>query len=243
MQKIFGRKPILEALKSNTKIEQIYLQYGTHGPIVDEIKKLAKKKNIKITQLSSYKFIKQSEKRSSQGIVGIRNDFHYSGIDDILRDAEKFEFPLLLLLDSIQDPHNLGAIIRTADCSAVNGIITTIKNSAAVNKTVEKTSAGATNYVKIARVNNMASTLDLLKQNGYWIVGSLIGDSMNYAEIDYKIPIALLIGNEEKGIRRLIAKKCDFLAEIPMKGNVQSLNVSVATGILLFEILRQRSIK
>ena len=144
-------------------------------------------------------------------------------------------------MDSIQDPHNLGAIVRTSECAGVNAIIMTIRNSASINNTVEKTSAGATNHIKIARVNNLIPVIENLKKNGFWIVGSKIGNSLNYAEIDYKQPIALILGNEEKGIRRLISEKCDFLAEIPMKGKIQSLNVSVAAGVILFEIMRQRN--
>lgn len=241
MQKIFGRKPVLEALNSNAEIDQIYILYGLNGSIVDQIKNLANKSNVKVTQLSPQKFEQIAEDKNTQGIIAIKSDFSYSEIDEILIEAENSKFPLLLLLDSIQDPHNFGAIIRTAECAGVNGIITTIKNSVSVNNTVEKTSAGATNHIKIARVNNLVNTIEILKQNGYWIVGSKLGNSQNYTSIDYKQPIALIIGNEEKGIRHLISEKCDFLAEIPMQGKIQSLNVSVATGVLLFEILRSRN--
>ena len=240
MQKILGRKPVLEALKSKSNIDQIYIQYGLHGAIIDQIIGLAKKSNIKISQVSPQKFNQISEDKNTQGIIALKSSFNYSGIDEILFHAEKSEFPLVLLLDSIQDPHNLGAIIRTAECAGVDGIFTTIKNSASVNQTVEKTSAGATNHIKIAKVNNLVQIIEILKQNGYWIVGSKLGESKNYSEIDYKVPIALVMGNEEKGIRHLVAEKCDFLAEIPMNGKIQSLNVSVATGVLLFEILRSR---
>ncbi len=241
MQKIFGRKPVFEALKSKSKIDQIYIQYGLHGSIIDQIKKLAKQSNIKVTQLSPQKFNQYADDQNTQGIIALKSSFNYSGLDDILIAAEKTKFPLLLLLDSIQDTHNLGAIIRTAECAGVDGIITTIKNSASVNNTVEKTSAGATSHVKIAQVNNLVNTIDILKQSGYWIVGSKLGKSQNYTSIDYKQPIAIVMGNEEKGIRHLVSEKCDFLAEIPMKGKIQSLNVSVASGILLFEVLRQRN--
>lgn len=243
MQKIFGRKPVLEALKSKSNFDQIYIQFGIHGSIIDQIKKLAKQQGVKLTQLSPNKFNQHSDGKKTQGIVAIKTEFHYSEIDEILIEAEKSDFPLLLLLDSIQDPHNLGAIIRTAECSGVNGIITTIRNSASVNNTVVKTSAGATNHLKIARVNNLIPTIDILKQSGYWIVGSKLGNSQPYTTIDFKQPIAIIVGNEEKGIRHLIVEKCDFLAEIPMQGQIQSLNVSVATGILLFEVLRQRASK
>ncbi|MCJ7650609.1 MAG: 23S rRNA (guanosine(2251)-2'-O)-methyltransferase RlmB, partial [Candidatus Lokiarchaeota archaeon] len=150
-------------------------------------------------------------------------------------------FPLLLILDSIQDTHNVGAILRTADCSGVSGIIITKHNSAPINETVVKTSAGATEHVKICQVNNLSQAIKELKDNGFWIVGSSLEGSKPYTEVDYKIPIAVIVGNEEKGIKKLTAENCDFLVYIPMKGKIQSLNVSVATGILLFEILRQRS--
>ena len=242
MQKIFGRKPVLEALKSKADIDQIYIQYGLQGSIVDHIKQLAKRNNVKLSQISPQKFNQLTEDKNTQGIIAVKNEFNYSQIDEILIDAEKSEFPLLLLLDSIQDPHNLGAIIRTAECAGVNGIIITTKNSASVNNTVEKTSAGATSHIKITQVNNLVNAIEILKQSGYWIVGSKLGNSQNYSSIDYKQPIAIVVGNEEKGIRHLVAEKCDFLAEIPMKGKIQSLNVSVATGVLLFEVLRSRSI-
>jgi 23S rRNA (guanosine2251-2'-O)-methyltransferase len=241
MQKIFGRKPVLEALKSKADIDQIYIQYGLHGSIVDHIKKLAKQNNVKITQLSPQKFNQHADDKNTQGIIALKSSFDYSEIDDILISAENSKFPLLLLLDSIQDPHNLGAIIRTAECAGVDGIITTIRNSASVNNTVEKTSAGAISHIKIARANNLIPIIEILKQSGYWIVGSKLGNSQNYSSIDYKQPIAIVVGNEEKGIRHLVAEKCDFLAEIPMKGKIQSLNVSVATGILLFEVLRSQN--
>ena len=242
MQKIFGRKPVLEALKSKADIEQIYLQYGQHGAIIDQIKKLANQHSVKLSQISPQKFNQLTDEKNTQGIIAIKSMFNYSEIDDILIEAEKSEFPLLLLLDSIQDPHNFGAIIRTAECAGVDGIFTTIKNSASVNNTVEKTSAGAISHTKICRVNNLVNTIELLKQSGYWIVGSKLGKSQNYTTIDYKQPIAIVIGNEEKGIRHLVAEKCDFLAEIPMKGQIQSLNVSVASGVLLFEVLRSRAV-
>lgn len=151
-------------------------------------------------------------------------------------------YPLLLILDSIQDTHNVGAILRSADCSGVDGVIITKHNSAPINETVVKTSAGASEHVKIAQISNLAQTIDELKQNGFWIVGSYLEGAKDYTKVDYKIPIALIVGNEEKGIRKLTADKCDYLVRIPMKGKIQSLNVSVATGILLFEILRQRSL-
>ncbi len=241
MQKIFGRKPVLEALKAKKNLSQIYIQYGLHGSLIDQIKQLAKKQNIKISQLSPQKFSKYSAGKNTQGIIAIKNDFELSQPEEIIAESKDKKFPLLLLLDSIQDTHNLGAIIRTAECSGVDGIIITSRNSATVNETVIKTSAGAVSHVKIAQINNLVNTIKYLKENGFWIVGSKLGNSLPYTDIDYKQPIALVVGNEEKGIRKLVADNCDFLAEIPMQGKIQSLNVSVATGILLFEVLRQRN--
>ncbi len=164
-------------------------------------------------------------------------------MDEILSETKNTSLPLILILDEIQDPHNVGAILRSAECSGVNGVILTKHHSATITSTVTKTSAGATEHLKICQVNNLSQTIDELKEKGFWIVGSSLENSKNYTEVDYKIPIALIVGNEEKGIRKLTASKCDFLVKIPMAGKIQSLNVSVATGILLFEILRQRNLK
>ncbi len=147
------------------------------------------------------------------------------------------------MLDSVQDTHNVGAILRSAECSGVDGVIVTKHNSAPINETVAKTSAGASGYVKIAQVNNLSQAITELKNNGFWVVGSYLDGAKDYTSVDYKTPIALIVGNEEKGIRKLTADKCDHLVCIPMKGKIQSLNVSVAAGVLLFEIVRQRSLK
>ncbi len=144
------------------------------------------------------------------------------------------------MLDSIQDTHNLGAILRTAECTGVHGVIITKHNSAPVNETVVKTSAGATEHIKMCSVNNLANALKELKEKGFWIIGTSLEDAVDYTTVDYKIPAAIVMGNEEKGIRRLTADLCDTLIKIPMGGKIQSLNVSVAAGVILFEVLRQR---
>jgi 23S rRNA (guanosine2251-2'-O)-methyltransferase len=164
-------------------------------------------------------------------------------MDEILLDAKKTNLPLIVVLDEIQDPHNVGAILRSAECSGVNGIIITKHRSATITSTVTKVSTGATEHIKICQVNNLSQTIDELKERGFWVVGSSILNAKLYTDVDYKIPIVLIVGNEEKGIRKLTASKCDFLVKIPMSGKLQSLNVSVATGILLFEIIRQRTSK
>lgn len=243
MIKIYGRKPVLEAINSGNDIEVIYVAYGQRGEIINKIFAAAKKRGIPITQLSSQKFESLSKDVNSQGVIAIKRDYKFFELDEIIDLSKKSKYPLLLLLDSIQDPHNLGAIIRTAECAGVDGIIVTKNQSAPINETVEKTSAGAISHVKICKINNLAQVIKQLKKDGFWIVGShLSAESKIYTDLDYKMPIALILGNEEKGIRKLVADNCDFLIKIPMKGNIDSLNVSVAAGIILFEINRQRNL-
>lgn len=240
MNIIIGRKPVLEALNSNEEVEQVYILFGQQGNIINAIRVAAKKRGIKCNQIPLERFRTYAPSQNAQGVVALKQDFKFSSLDEIIAEAKKTSLPLILILDEIQDPHNVGAILRSAECSGVNGVILTKHNSATITSTVTKTSAGATEHLKICQVNNLSQTIDELKEKGLWIVGSSLENAKNYTEVDYKIPIALIVGNEEKGIRKLTASKCDFLVKIHMSGKIQSLNVSVATGILLFEILRQR---
>ena len=240
MNIIVGRKPVLEAINSGEEIEQVYILYGQQGNIINTIRVAAKKRGIKINQIPLEKFRAIIQNQNAQGVAAIKPAYNFYSIEEIISDTKSVTNPLILILDSIQDTHNLGAILRTAECSGVNGVIITKHNSAPINATVVKTSAGATEHLKITQVNNLANAIDQLKENGFWIVGSSLENSKSYTEIDYNIPVAIIVGNEEKGIRKLTAEKCDHLVKIPMTGKLQSLNVSVATGILLFEILRQR---
>ena len=254
MNIIIGRKPVLEALNSSEEIEQVYILFGQQGNIINAIRVAAKKRGIKCNQIPLERFKTYAPSQNAQGVVALKQDFKFSTLNDILNSVQKINnrkalsfgeglgeaLPLILILDEIQDPHNVGAILRSAECSGVNGIIITKHNSATITSTVSKVSAGATEHLKICQVNNLSQTIDELKEKGFWIVGSSLENAKNYTEVDYKIPIVLIVGNEERGIRKLTASKCDFLVKIPMSGKIQSLNVSVATGILLFEILRQR---
>ena len=240
MNIVIGRKPVLEALNSEEEIEQVYILFGQQGGIINAIRVAAKKRGIKCNQIPLERFKTYTPDKNSQGVIALKGNFKFSALDEILSEAKKTSLPLILILDEIQDPHNVGAIIRSAECSGVNGILLTKHNSATITSTVTKTSAGATEHIKICQVNNLSQTIDELKEKGFWIVGSSLENAKHHTEVDYKIPIALIVGNEEKGIRKLTASKCDFLVKIPMSGKIQSLNVSVATGILLFEILRQR---
>jgi len=240
MNIIIGRKPVLEALNSNEEVEQVYILFGQQGNIINAIRVAAKKRGIKCNQIPLERFRTYAPSQNAQGVIALKQDFKFSSLDEIITEANKNPLPLILILDEIQDPHNVGAILRSAECSGVDGIILTKHNSATITSTVTKVSAGATEHLKICQVNNLSQTIDELKEKGFWIVGSSLENAKKYTEVDYKIPIALIVGNEEKGIRKLTASKCDFLVKIPMTGKIQSLNVSVATGILLFGILRQR---
>ncbi len=241
MKMIIGRKPVLEALNSNSNISQVYILFGQKGSIIDAIIIAAKKRGIKVNQLSVEKFRQINSDKNNQGVIAIRSEQKFYKLDEIISESKNRKYPIILILDSIQDPHNVGAILRTAECCGIKSIITTLHNSAPMNETVVKTSAGAIEHLKICQVHNLANTIDELKKAGFWIVGSFLGKSKNYLEIDYKIPIAFIVGNEEKGIRKLTAEKCDYLVHLPMYGKIQSLNVSVATGIFLYEIVRQQT--
>jgi len=240
MNIIIGRKPVLEAINSGEELEQVYILYGQKGNIIDAIRIAAKKRGVKINQIPLEKFRTLIQSTNAQGVAAIKPAYKFHSLDDIISESKSSLNPLILILDSIQDTHNVGAILRTAECSGVNGIIVTKHNSAPINATVVKTSAGATEHVKITQVNNLANTIKVLKESGFWIVGTSLDNAKPYTEVDFTIPIALIVGNEEKGIRKLTADKCDFLVKIQMAGKLQSLNVSVATGILLFEVMRQR---
>lgn len=239
--KIFGRKPVLEAINAGIHLEVIYIAFGQRGDAINRIFNAAKKHGIKISQVSPHKFDEIVKDGNAQGVVAIKSTYKYYELGDLIDESKQQTYPLLLLLDTIQDTHNLGAILRSAECAGVNGVIITTNQSAPINDTVIKISAGAVTHLKICRINNLVRTIELLKKEGFWIVGSQLSDkSKNYTEVNYKMPIALVVGNEEKGIRKLTADNCDFLVKIPMKGKIDSLNVSVATGILLFEINKQR---
>ncbi len=241
MSLVVGRKPVLEAINSGEELEQVYILYGQKGGIINTIRIAAKKHGIKCNEIPVSKFKALTKHPNAQGVIALKSSQVFFSLDEIIADAKKEKFPLVLILDSIQDTHNLGAILRSSECSGVSGVVITKHNSAPVNQTVVKTSAGASEHIKICAVNNLAAALKQLKDEGFWIIGSSLANSKNYTEVDYKLPVALVMGNEEKGIRRLTAENCDILVQIPMKGKIQSLNVSVATGVILFEILRQRS--
>lgn len=238
---IFGRRPVLEALKAGHPIEKILIQHGTQGSGISVIYKVAKQNGIPIAQASRGRFRELANEQSTQGVIALVAPKSYVEVEDILEIAKKRnEPPFVLILDEIEDPHNLGALIRTGECAAVHGVVIPKHHAATVNETVMKTSAGAAAHVAVARVSNVARTLDELKQKNLWIVGTDMSCENTYFEVDYKGPVGIVIGSEGKGMRRLVKERCDFLVKIPLYGNIESLNASVAGGLLLYEVARQR---
>ena len=242
MNIIAGRKPVIEALNAGTLIEKIYILRGTHGEPLDTIKRLARQRNVVCSEADKHVIDKFSRDTTSQGVVAIVGSKEYADVDEILSIASaKNEKAFILLFDEIEDPHNLGALIRTAVCLGAHGGIIPKHNAAPVNETVAKTSAGASAHFPIAKVTNIAVTIEELKEKGIWVVGADGDAQKSFTDIDYSMPIALVIGNEGKGIRRLVKEKCDFLVKIPMAGAFDSLNASVAGALMMYEVFRKRT--
>ncbi len=240
-QTITGRQPVIEALKSRQALEKIYIQHGAGGPAIQEIKDLARQAGVPFVEADKAKLVQLAGDQSTQGVVAIAGGTRYLEVDELIEIARgRGEPPFLLVLDEIEDPHNLGALIRTAECAGIHGAIIARHHAASVTATVAKTSAGASAHLPIARVTNIAQTLDELKQEAIWIVGTDVTAERTYFAHDYSGPVALVVGNEGRGMRRLVKEKCDFLIKIPLHGKIGSLNASVAGGIVMFEAAKQR---
>ncbi len=239
-----GRNSVTELLKSGKDINKLYVQKGEKHGSINEIIKLAKQNKVVITELDRAKLDQMSESHNHQGVIAIVPPYEYCDVDEILEYAKsKNESPFILILDGIEDPHNLGSIIRTAECSGVHGIIIPKRRSVQVNATVNKTSAGAAQYVKVARVNNLTETIKYLKENDVWIYGTDIEGKCYYNEQKYNGGVAIVIGSEGFGMSRIVKENCDFLVKIPMVGKINSLNASVSAGILMYEVFNQRNNK
>lgn len=236
---ICGRNPVIEALKSGANLDTIYID--GNGGSLNVIRRLAKEKGIVVKDALDAKLTKLSGGASHQGVVAIGACAEYVTVDDILAVSEKKGTkPFIIICDEIEDPHNLGAIIRTAETSGADGVIIPKRRSAGLNATVFKTSAGAASYVPVARVSNLAAAIDKLKESGVWIYGTDASGN-DYTATDFTGSCGLVIGSEGFGISKLIQKKCDFMVKLPMLGRINSLNASVAAGIFMYEVLRQRS--
>lgn len=238
---VIGRHPAVEALKSERDINKIFLQEGLSGGKMKEIQKLAKRHKVQVTFVPKSKLDQLSDGANHQGVVVAASPVSYASIDDLFAAAEKKEEqPFFLLLDGIEDPHNLGSIMRTADAIGVHGIIIPKRRAVPLTGTVAKASTGAIEHVPVARVTNLVKTMEELKERGLWIFGTDM-DGKDYREWNVDSPIGLVIGNEGKGLSRLVKENVDETLSIPMTGHVQSLNASVASSLLMYEVYRKRN--
>ncbi|MBP3707208.1 MAG: 23S rRNA (guanosine(2251)-2'-O)-methyltransferase RlmB [Clostridia bacterium] len=236
-----GRNSVIELLESDRDINKIFIAKGEKHGSINKIIAMAKEKRVIISEIERSKINQMSQTDNHQGVIAIVPPFNYCEVHDILEVAKKCEEdPFIVILDGIEDPHNLGSIIRTAETAGVHGIIIPKRRAAGVNSTVNKVSAGAVEHMKIARVNNITETIRYLKKQGVWICGTDMHTKTYYYEQDYKIPIAIVIGSEGFGMSRLVQENCDFLVKIPMKGKITSLNASVSAGIVIYEALKQK---
>lgn len=238
--KIEGRNAVLEALRAGKPIDKLYVLDGCPDGPVRTIIREAKKGDTIINYVKKERLDQLSETGHHQGVIAMAASYEYATVEDILEKArEKGEAPFIFVLDNIEDPHNLGAMIRTANLAGAHGVIIPKRRAVGLTPTVARTSAGAINYTPVAKVTNLKQTMEQLKKEGMWFVCADM-DGTPYYQMDLKGPMGLVIGNEGEGVSRLIKETCDFVASIPMKGDIDSLNASVAAGVLSFEIARQR---
>ena len=238
--KIEGRNAVIEALRSGKPIDKLYILDGCQDGPINTIKKEAKKGDTILKFVTKEVLDRMSETGKHQGVIAECAAYEYSDVKDILDNArKKGEDPFIFLLDNIEDPHNLGAIIRTANLAGAHGVIIPKNRAVGLTATVARTSAGALNYTPVAKVTNLSKTIEELKKEGLWFVCADMGGTEMY-KLNLKGPIGLVIGNEGEGVGRLVKEKCDMVASIPMKGDIDSLNASVAAGVLAYEIVRQR---
>ena len=242
-EQIEGRNAVLEAFRSGKCVDKLFILDGCQDGPVRTIAREARKTDTIINYVSKERLDQLSETRAHQGVIAQVAAYEYSTVDEILaRAEEKGEAPFLILLDNVEDPHNLGAIIRTANLAGAHGVIIPKRRAVGLTSTVAKTSAGAINYTPVAKVTNIVRTIEELKEKGIWLVCAAMGGEIMY-DLDLTGPMGLVIGNEGEGVSRLVREACDFTASIPMKGDIDSLNASVAAGVLAYEIVRQRLVK
>ena len=238
---IIGRNPVIEALKSEREVNKLWIAEGSQKGSMIQIAGMAKEQGV-LVQIVPKKKIDQMVEGNHQGVVAQVAAYDYAEIDDLFNLAkERNEDPFFLILDELEDPHNLGSILRTADAVGAHGVIIPKRRAVGLTATVAKASTGAIEYIPVARVTNLSRTIDELKERGVWIFGTDAKGKGDYRSIDGSLPLALVIGSEGKGIGRLIREKCDFLIHLPMKGKVTSLNASVAASLLMYEVFRKRN--
>jgi len=236
-----GRNPILEALKSDRSINKILVAKGDREGSISQIIALAREKGIVVQEVDRHKLDSMSESHGHQGVIALAAVRNYVEVDDILEAArEKGEPPFLIILDGIKDGYNLGSILRTSDASGVHGVVIPKRRAVGLTPLVSKASAGAVEYVPVARVTNITQTVEYLKSKNIWIVGTDLSGGQPFYESDLTGPLALVIGSEGEGMSRLVSEKCDFTVKIPMKGQISSLNAAVAGAVVMYEVLKQR---
>lgn len=240
---IEGRNAVIEAFRSGKPIDRLFIQDGVQDGPIQTIKREAKKHDTMIKFVAKERLDQMSDTGKHQGVIAYAAAYEYAQVEELLERArQKDEPPFLFLLDNIEDPHNLGAIIRTANLAGAHGVIIPKNRAAGLTATVARTSAGALNYTPVARVTNLARTIEDLKKEGLWFVCADMEGTTMY-DLDLKGAVGLVIGNEGEGVSRIVREKCDFTASIPMKGDIDSLNASVAAGVLAYEIVRQRLLR
>lgn len=238
-----GRNAVFELLKSGRDVEKILVQSGNVEGSIKRIVAQASEKGIIIQEVSRRKLDEISQTKNHQGVIALASAYQYAEVEQLLERAkEKNESPFLIILDEITDPHNLGAVLRSAECAGVHGVIIPKRRSVGLNAVVGKTSAGAVEYMPVARVTNIVKTMEYLKKEGLWIACADM-DGVDYFDSDLKGSIAIVVGSEGKGVSRLVKENCDFTVSIPMYGKISSLNASVAAGLLMYEVVRQRIFK
>jgi 23S rRNA (guanosine2251-2'-O)-methyltransferase len=243
---IYGRNAVYEAVKTGAPLEKVFIQHSAQGKTTDQIRIIAKQQKIPVTVLDNKKFIDLEHRavkkgENTQGILALRQMYQSTELEVLIDELDIKSNPLLVVLDGINDPHNFGAIVRSAECAGAKGIIRPIRNSAPITPAVLKTSAGALEHLPIVSVSNLSQTLDKLKEAGFWVFGTDMKAEKTYSDKIYDCPVVLIIGSEGKGMRPGIRKQCDNVINIPMYGKTESLNASVSAGIIIFEIARQHN--
>lgn len=240
--KIFGTNPVTEALTANREIDRLLIQDGARHSRISKITALAKERKIPFQFVNKKKLDELTDGANHQGVLAFAAAHEYVSVSDILDYAKSLdEPPFIVIAEGLKDPHNLGSIIRTANAAGVHGVIIPKNRSVGLSETVAKVSAGAVEYTKVARVTNISSVIETLKENGLWIVGTALEGSTTHYKCDLKGALAIVIGSEGEGLSRIVREGCDFLVKIPMLGKIESLNASVAAGVLIYEAVRQRS--
>jgi 23S rRNA (guanosine2251-2'-O)-methyltransferase len=243
--KIFGINPVVEALKAGRSIQRLLVsEQRKKDRDVQAILRMAKEKGVEVRIAARDDLNREAPHSTHQGVIAITAAFQFSTLDDIFPiPAKRGEIPLFMILDGVEDPRNLGAVLRTTEAAGVHGVIIPERRAAGLTETVAKTAAGALEYVPVVKVVNVVNTIEEFKKNGIWVVGAEADSATSFWDADFIRPTAIVLGGEDKGVRRLVQDHCDYLVSLPLMGRITSLNVSVAAGILLYEVLRQRKDK